>query len=115
MIQEIEQVIESAKGRHPDLRAEIKILNDQNPVKTQEDDPFVRLVQEVVKEAGGAEELGGMTGYTDSAQFALAKKTSRSSCSDPEIHRSPISRTSMWKSMNTWQASNCMRTSRRNS
>ncbi|MGM9921742.1 MAG: ArgE/DapE family deacylase [Bhargavaea sp.] len=74
IIGQIEQIIESTKGRYPDLRAEIKILNDQNPVKTPADDPFVRLVQEVVKEADGAEELGGMTGYTDSAQFALAKK-----------------------------------------
>jgi len=77
IITQIEQVIQSAKEKYPDLHAEIRILNDQNPVKTSSDDPFVKLVQNVVKENGGSTELGGVTAYTDGSQFVHAKRTSQ--------------------------------------
>ncbi|MFD1707717.1 ArgE/DapE family deacylase [Siminovitchia sediminis] len=74
IIQQIEQVIERTKEKYPELKAKVRILNDQAPVKTSGDDPFVKLVQSVVKAADGPIELGGMTGYTDGSQFVSAKK-----------------------------------------
>lgn len=74
IIKQIEQVIETAKGKYPDLKGEIRILNDQSPVKTSSEDPFVKLIQEVVKASNGSTELGGVTAYTDGSQFIHANK-----------------------------------------
>ncbi|MFD1360910.1 ArgE/DapE family deacylase [Lentibacillus salinarum] len=74
IIEQIEQVIETVRKKYPDLKAEIRSLNDQSPVKTSSEDPFVQLVQDVVKESNGQAELGGMTGYTDGSQFIHANK-----------------------------------------
>lgn len=74
IIKQIEQVIETAKEKYPDLKGEIRILNDQSPVKTSSEDPFVKLIQEVVKASNGSTELGGVTAYTDGSQFIHANK-----------------------------------------
>lgn len=74
IIEQIEQVIENVKWKYSDLKAEVRILNDQSPVKTSGDDPFVRLVQNVVKETNGLTKLGGVTAYTDGSQFIHANK-----------------------------------------
>ncbi|WP_164669368.1 ArgE/DapE family deacylase [Virgibacillus doumboii] len=71
---QIEQVIKSAKEKYPDLKADIRILNDQTPVKTSSEDPFVELVQDTAKSLGAPTKLGGITGYTDSSQFTHADK-----------------------------------------
>ncbi|ASK60728.1 acetylornithine deacetylase [Virgibacillus phasianinus] len=73
IIEQIEQVIEKVKKKYPELKAEIRTLNDQSPVKTSSEDPFVKLVQNVVK-ADGSAELGGITAYSDGSQFIHAKK-----------------------------------------
>ncbi|SDH25126.1 succinyl-diaminopimelate desuccinylase [Alteribacillus persepolensis] len=73
IIEQMQQVIEAAKEKYPDLKADIRILNDQSPVKTSNDDSFVKLVQDVVKVDGSAE-LGGITAYTDGSQFKHAQK-----------------------------------------
>lgn len=75
IIKQIEQVIQSVKEKYPDLKTDIRILNDQTSVKTSSEDPFVKLVQNTVEFLGGTTTLGGMTGYTDSSQFAHAAKT----------------------------------------
>lgn len=75
IIKQIEQVIQSVKEKYPDLKTDIRILNDQTPVKTSSEDPFVKLVQNTVESLGGPTTLGGMTGYTDSSQFTHADKT----------------------------------------
>lgn len=72
IIQQLEQVIETVKTTYPDLHAEIRILNDQSPVKTSAEDSFVKLVQRVVNVDGSAE-LGGITAYSDGSQFIHAK------------------------------------------
>jgi len=74
IIQQIELVIQRTKEKYPDLKAEIRILNDQSPVRTSSDHSFVKLVQGVLKAAGGSTELGGVTAYTDGSQFIRAKK-----------------------------------------
>ncbi len=38
IIDQIDQIIQSTKGTYPDLNAEIRILNDQTPVKTSSED-----------------------------------------------------------------------------
>ncbi|QKY68419.1 ArgE/DapE family deacylase [Lentibacillus sp. CBA3610] len=73
--EQIEQVIQSATEKYPELKADIRILNDQNPVKTSSEDPFVKLVQDTVESLDGQATLEGMTGYTDSSQFTQANKT----------------------------------------
>src|SRR5699024_990149 len=62
------------EGKYPDLKADIRILNDQNPVKTASDDPFVQLVQNVAQSLKSPTKLGGLTGYTDGSQFVHADK-----------------------------------------
>ncbi|WP_163529870.1 ArgE/DapE family deacylase [Halobacillus ihumii] len=74
IIDQIDQIIQSAKGTYPDLKSEIRILNDQTPVKTSSEDPFVKLVQDTAESSGGSTTLGGITGYTDSSQFTHADK-----------------------------------------
>lgn len=69
IIEQIEQVIQSVKNKYSDLKAEINILTDQSPMRTSDEDPFVKLVQEVAKSHNGEAELGGKTGYTDGSQF----------------------------------------------
>ncbi|MFC7393451.1 ArgE/DapE family deacylase [Scopulibacillus cellulosilyticus] len=69
IIKQLEQVIDTTKNKYPDLKADIRILNDQPPMRTPGDSPFVKLVQEAVKSIYGSAELGGMTGYTDGSQF----------------------------------------------
>jgi succinyl-diaminopimelate desuccinylase len=72
IIEQIEQIIENTKKKYPDLKADIHRLNDQSPVKTSSEDPFVQLVQDVVKASDGSAELGGVTAYTDGSQFIHA-------------------------------------------
>ncbi|WP_010529158.1 ArgE/DapE family deacylase [Lentibacillus jeotgali] len=74
IIKQIKQVITSAEEKYPDLTADIRLLNDQTPMKTPADDPFVKLVQDTVKPLGIPTTLGGMTGYTDSSQFTHANE-----------------------------------------
>lgn len=73
IIHQMKQVIQTVKKKYPNLKAEIRILNDQPPVKTSSDDSFVKLVQNVVK-VNGSTELGGITAYTDGSQLQYAKK-----------------------------------------
>jgi len=74
IIDQIKHVIQSAQEKYPDLKADIQLLNDQNPVRTSSEDPFVKLVQETSKSLGGQTTLGGITAYTDSSQFTNANK-----------------------------------------
>ena len=43
IIEQIEQVIQSVKNKYPDLKADIRILNDQSPMRTSDTDPFVQI------------------------------------------------------------------------
>ncbi|WKA59803.1 M20 family metallopeptidase [Planococcus shenhongbingii] len=74
IIGQIEQIIQSANLRYPDLKADIRILNDQPSLRNSREDPFVQVVQDAVKAKGGTTALGGMTGYTDGSQFSQASK-----------------------------------------
>ncbi len=74
IIGQIEGVIENVKQQYPDLKSEIRILNDQSSMTTSDDDPFVKTVQVAVGSMGGSTKLGGITGYTDSSQFVQADK-----------------------------------------
>ncbi|RLL40713.1 M20 family peptidase [Oceanobacillus piezotolerans] len=74
IIEQMEQVIQSVKEKYPNLKADIRILNDQQPVRTSSEDSFVKLVQDVKKSLGGDITLGGITAYTDSSQFTKAEK-----------------------------------------
>lgn len=74
IIAQMRQVIHAAREKYPDLKADIRILNDQNPVKTASDDPFVQLVQNVAQSLKSPTKLGGLTGYTDGSQFVHADK-----------------------------------------
>jgi succinyl-diaminopimelate desuccinylase len=73
ILDQLNKVIEKTKKKHPDLNAEINILNDLAPLRTPKDNPFVQLVQEVCQEAfGEKKEPQGMSGYTDGSQFMNA-------------------------------------------
>ncbi|TMN21711.1 ArgE/DapE family deacylase [Lentibacillus cibarius] len=73
IIDELNRVIETVRKQYPELKADISILNNLAPLNTQENDPFVHILQEVLQErTSELKEPKGMTGYTDSSQFMKA-------------------------------------------
>ncbi len=70
IVQELRQLIDRVQQESPDLKTEIRILNDLPSVRTPVDDPFVTLVQESVKEIFGEQRPpSGVTAYTDCSQL----------------------------------------------
>ncbi len=59
----------------PGFKAEIEFINDLPSMRTELDDPFTVLTQEVVsKVTGKPAKTFGMTGYTDGSQFGRVEK-----------------------------------------
>lgn len=74
IVNQMEDVIQQTKEIYPHLKADIRILNDLSPVRTSSDDPFVQLVQRILKTNDISTELGVLPAYTDASQFIHAKK-----------------------------------------
>ncbi|HEX8919705.1 MAG TPA: M20 family metallopeptidase, partial [Chloroflexota bacterium] len=62
-----------ARSRHPDLRVEVEIDNDQQPLETHRDDALVLATVESVRTVCGRQpQVGGVTFATDAAQLGPA-------------------------------------------
>lgn len=71
----VHEMVELSKEKYPDLNAEVKVVADLEPVKTNIDDPFVYLTLKASESVSGPrEEPKGFTGITDACVFNEAKK-----------------------------------------
>ncbi|MCL6453332.1 MAG: M20 family metallopeptidase [Alicyclobacillus sp.] len=70
ILEELQRLIDGVRRSTPDLRAEMRVFNDLPSVRTDPEDPFVRIVQEAVQEVYGEERpLSGVTAYTDCSRL----------------------------------------------
>ena len=67
---ELQHLIDSVQKDTPNLKAEMRVLNDLPSVRTDVDHPFVKIVQEAVKEVcGEVRQPSGVTAYTDCSRL----------------------------------------------
>ena len=75
ILENVHRMVELSKDRYPDLNAEIKVVADLEPVKTNIDDPFVDLVLKSSESVSGPrDEPKGFTGITDACAFKKSEK-----------------------------------------
>lgn len=75
ILENVHKMVELSKDRYPNLNAEIKVVADLEPVKTNIDDPFVDLTLKASESVSGPrDEPKGFTGITDACAFKQSKK-----------------------------------------
>ncbi|EOH97047.1 ArgE/DapE family peptidase [Enterococcus moraviensis ATCC BAA-383] len=73
--QQFNAMLDKLTATVPNFKAEIEFINDLPSMKTELDDPFTLLTQQVVSNVTGeTANTFGMTGYTDGSQFGRVKK-----------------------------------------
>lgn len=74
ILENVRKMIALAKDRYPELNAEIEVVADLEPVKTDIDDSFVDLALKASESVSGPREAPkGFTGITDACAFKEAK------------------------------------------
>lgn len=73
--QQFKEMLDKLTATVPDFKAEIEFINDLPSMKTELNDPFTVLTQQVVSDVTGkTANTFGMTGYTDGSQFGRVNK-----------------------------------------
>ncbi|TWP30595.1 ArgE/DapE family deacylase [Apibacter muscae] len=74
-LNELEQLNKEMSEKIKDFSLEIEVINDLDPVKTDENTEIVKLITSIVSKKKGEEVKPlGVSGYTDGSQFVKAQK-----------------------------------------